>query len=280
MSDQKKNLPAKALDPAAAVDPVAALAALVAEFGPGSVAKLDDVARAFKIAEGVVKVRQVVKAAIDRILPLAGSPLGFRTDRDAKGGYHPDVIADCATEALLRGVRLTGNEWNIIGSKYYCAQAGFARLVAELPGLTDLELAPGVPVAKDGGAIVDYAATWKFNGHPMSLSRKIPVKVNEGLGVDAILGKAKRKMLAAIYERVTGSVMPEGECDDVPLLPPAPPRAGQLAERAAARAPLAAPAAPPVAPVQLDEHGLPVFAADAPAAEASLFDNKKPRLPD
>lgn len=229
MSNPKPNLPAKVEQPA---DPAAALQKLLDDFGPGALAKMDEIGRAFKLAEGVTKVRALVKGAIDRILPLQGSALGFRTDKDSQGGYGPDVVADCATEALLRGLRLTGNEWNIIGGKYYAAQAGCARLVAELPGLTDLELSPGIPTLRDGGAIVEYTATWRLDGKPMTLTRKIPIRVNNGMGVDAILGKAKRKMLAAVYERVTGSTLSEGESDDPPMIPPAPSKASQLADRA------------------------------------------------
>ncbi len=208
MSTPSNRLPMKTEPPA---DPAAALAKLVEDFGPAALKKVDDIARAFKIAEGVKKVRELVRSVSDRIMPLQGSALGFRTDKDKDGGYGADVVAECATEALLRGLRLTGNEWNIIGGRCYVAQAGCARLVAELEGLTDLEHAPGVPLLKEGGAIVLYSATWKVDGKPMSLTRTIPIRVNNGMGVDAILGKAKRKMLAAVYERVTGSVLSDGE---------------------------------------------------------------------
>ncbi|HEY1186797.1 MAG TPA: hypothetical protein VGE74_04025 [Gemmata sp.] len=269
-----KNAPAKVDDPAKA------LAELVKDFGPGALKTLDDVSRAFKIAEGVTKIREVINGAVDRIRPLAGSPLGFRTDKDSTGGYPPAVLVDCATEALLRGLRLTGNEWNIIGGRCYVAQAGFARLVAELDGLTDLELSPGVPVLKEGGALVEYSAKWRIDGKPMSVTRTIPIRVNNGMGADAILGKAKRKILAAVYERVTGSALSEGEADDVPLAPAAPPKTNQLLARAEeVRAKLANKAAPadpwpaaagPDENVQLDEHGNPVFASDLAGA---LFGN-------
>jgi hypothetical protein len=45
---------------------------------------------------------------------------------------------------------------------------------------------------------------------------RIPVRVNKAMGVDAILGKAERKMLAAIRKEVTGSQHdPDGDVDDV-----------------------------------------------------------------
>jgi hypothetical protein len=147
-------------------------------------------------------------------MPLQGSSLGFRTDKDSQGGYPEAVVIECATEALLRGLRLTGNEWNIIGGRCYVAQAGCARLVSTYPGLTDLEHAPGVPVMGNGGAIVEYTMRWKLDGVAMGMTRRIPVRVNGGMGMDAVLGKAKRKMLAAVYERLTGSVLSEGEPEE------------------------------------------------------------------
>lgn len=266
---------------AKAGDPAAALAELVKEFGPAALRSLDDVAQAFKIAEGVVKIREVVASAIDRIKPLAGSPLGFRTDKDATGGYPPAVLIDCATEALLRGLRLTGNEWNVIGGRCYVAQAGFARLVSELDGLTDLELSPGIPAMKEGGAIVEYAASWRFFGTAMTLRRSIPIRVNNGMGADAILGKAKRKMLAAVHERVTGSVLSEGEADDAPLLPAGPARSTALLDRAAEKR--AGATSPPPPPVERDADGNPIFPDGAPPAD-TLFPNPGQRtggnLPD
>jgi hypothetical protein len=191
-----------------------ALIKLLDQYGPAALAAVDDISRALVLADGVKAVREVVKQAAPQILPLQGSSLGFRTDKDSTGGYPEHVVVECATEALLRGLRLTGNEWNIIGGRCYVAQAGCARLVSTYPGLTDLEHAPGVPIMGNGGAIVEYTMRWKLDGVSMAMTRQIPVRVNGGMGMDAVLGKAKRKMLAAVYERISGSVLSEGEPEE------------------------------------------------------------------
>ena len=219
MSTEIARAPSQAR-PEPANETARALVKLLDRYGPSALATADDISRALLIAEGVKAVREVVKQAAASILPLQGSSLGFRTDKDAQGGYPEAVVVECATEALLRGLRLTGNEWNIIGGRCYVAQAGCARLVSGYPGLTDLEHAPGVPVASNGGAIVEYTMRWRLDGVPMEMTRRIPVRVNANMGMDAILGKAKRKMLAAVYERLTGSVLSEGEPEEA--LPPAP----------------------------------------------------------
>lgn len=48
-------------------------------------------------------------------------------------------------------------------------------------------------------------ATWLLHGKPDSLEVCIPVRVNSGMGADAILGKATRKILGRIHARITGS---------------------------------------------------------------------------
>jgi hypothetical protein len=130
-------------------------------------------------------------------------------------------------EAMIRGFQPIGNEMNIIAGRAYFTKEGFDRKVAQFPGLTDLEMFPSVPVQKDGGALVGYHASWKLNGKVDSLicdvvkvneqpvDRRIPVRVNDGMGADAILGKATRKFLARIYKRISGATVPEGDALDV-----------------------------------------------------------------
>jgi hypothetical protein len=181
------------------------------------------------LAKGMRDLREAMSEKLVKyvFMPMQGTKLGFRTDKDKDGGYPWDIVRDCAMEAMLRGLRPIGNEFNIIGGNCYTTLEGFDRKLAEFPGLTDLELTPGVPVLKDGGALVPYEASWKVNGKPDSLEctqttstdgvitdRRIPVRVNSGQIVDAILGKAKRKMLARIYERISGIKTPDGDVID------------------------------------------------------------------
>jgi hypothetical protein len=172
---------------------------------------------AFRMAAGVQKLRLTITPAMMKdIMALQGTALGFRTDKDRDGGYTVEVVKDCAIEAVLRGFRLVGNEINIIAGRMYGTKEGFARLVREFEGITDLRLLPGVPRMQNGGALVTYKATWNFDGVPNKLEREFAIRVNSGMGADAITGKATRKMLAAIYGQLTGSehALPEGEVGD------------------------------------------------------------------
>lgn len=172
--------------------------------------------RAFRLAAGMAELQALITdEAMRPIMALAGSGLGFRTDKDTNGGYPVAVVRSCLIEAVLRGLNPIGNEFNIISGRCYVTKEGLARLVREYPGLSDLSLTIGVPKTMNGGAIVEAAATWKLNGKDYQIRREIPVKVNSMMGADAILGKATRKLLSAVYQQITGSYQTiDGEADD------------------------------------------------------------------
>ncbi len=209
--------------------------------------------RSVRMAAGIKALRQILTDDFMKefVMPLQGCKLGFKTDKDkvqtdkdGGKGYQVAVVRDCAIENLLRGGRLTGNEFNIIAGNCYSTKEFFERVVAELPGLTDLRTRPGVPQTASGGALVPYIAVWKMNGVEQSieclqtkladgaiLDERIPVKVNEGMGADAILGKAKRKMLARVYNQITGSNAWDGDAEDAPAGLPAPSSMALLTEK-------------------------------------------------
>lgn len=162
--------------------------------------------RAIYLAEGVNRLRAAITdGVVEHLMRLQGSPLGFLTDKDRDGGYPSQVVKECFIEATLRGLYPVGNEWNIISGKLYVAKEGYRRKVAEIDGLSDLDINLAVPLLKNGGAVCAARATWKYRGAPCAIDREIPVRVNQAMGVDAILGKAERKMLAQVYKRVMGS---------------------------------------------------------------------------
>lgn len=185
--------------------------------------------RALTMARGIKMLRDALTPEIMAgIMALQGSKLGFRTDKDKDGGYPVEVVKDCAIEHVLRGGMLVGNEMNIIAGSAYQTKEFFTRMLAELPGFTDLKLFPGVPAAGgDRRALVAYVATWIFNGKPGRLDKlqtkledgtildeRLSVTVNSGMGPDAVLGKAERKIKAAIYARCTGTIITDADVSD------------------------------------------------------------------
>jgi len=81
--------------------------------------------------------------AMAAVQALEGSALGFKTDLiDRK--YPPEVIRDCVIEAMLRGVSVAGNQFNIIKGNFYIAKNGWeARL--RKAGCTEIVPTPGRP---------------------------------------------------------------------------------------------------------------------------------------
>jgi len=181
--------------------------------------------RALAIADAMQELRQLVtQQMLERVKFLQGTDLGFRTDRDdksEKGCYPFETLRDVLIEAAVRGYSPAGNEFNIIAGRFYATKNGLERKVREFPGLTDLRLVEGVPQKMSDGALVEYHADWKLNGRPDEIrccqngasDTRIACRVNAGMGIDAILGKAKRKMLARIYSRLTGSHQSPGESE-------------------------------------------------------------------
>lgn len=183
-------------------------------------------------------------------MSLQNTALGFRTDK-AQGGYPEDVVKEAVIEASLRGLSPVGNQFNIISGRMYVTKEGFQYLLSKVPGLRyGLNLA--VPVMKNGGAIVTASMRWQIgDGAQCSAEKDIPVRVNAGMGADAILGKATRKASAWLYNELTHAGIADGDAEgDAPLRAAVEPAAGFLSAPAAS-APTAAPApAPAAAPAQ------------------------------
>lgn len=186
--------------------------------------------KALRIANALDRLRSEISNDMMRsIMALAGSSLGFRTDRDNQdAGYPIPVVKDCWIEATLKGARPTGNEWNIIAGRTYLTKEFYQRSFPSLPGVTDVECVPGVPRLVDGKTQVRMAVRWKFHGEPCELKdtegkpgRVFVIKVNSGMGDDAVIGKATRKALKAAYDQVAGFDL--GDPDDEPASAPTTP---------------------------------------------------------
>jgi hypothetical protein len=195
---------------------------IVSECGMLAIRGQAPLVQALQLADGIQRMREVLSLAVVEkyFMPLQGSPLGFVTDRDnpkdgQSPGYPAAVVRDVSIEAFMRGFRTIGNEMNIIAGRFYAAKAGFERIVGEFPGLTELRYELGVPESgPNGTSLVSFDVSWKLygvddvmSGRPAkdgSIDSRIIVRMNNGMGPDAALGKATRKLFARIYIRLTG----------------------------------------------------------------------------
>lgn len=189
---------------------------------PTALAQMEEFEQSLTLAAAMRKLDGLITAEMmNDVMMLMNSPLGFMTDRvpPRDTPYEVAIVKQCFIEATLRGARTVGNEWNVISGKAYLTRAYFERALKELPELRKLMITPGVPVMRDGGAIVKMKATWVYQGHLGSMERDIPVKINAGMGCDAILGKADRKFRAAIMRQLTGTDWGEDQDDAPPAAP-------------------------------------------------------------
>ena len=224
------------------------------KFEPQQLAALDEVAQecslavheagnnisgALAVAERMQQLRTLITPPmLSAVSALQNTAVGFMTDRGSSKGrdglpqtYSPDELRDPFIEATVRGFRAVGNEFNIISGRFYGAKAGFERKVKTYPGLSDFTAMYDVEENTNGTAKVQCIATWLMSGQPDSFERRkgkikgqnfdnrIAVRVNSGMGHDAVIGKAQRKFYAAIYDYLIGAVVatPEGEADDIPI---------------------------------------------------------------
>ena len=69
-------------------------------------------------------------------------------------------------------------------------------------------------MAGEGGAAILMAIDWTFNGKANHKDLALAVRINKGMGADAIIGKATRKAAAWLFQTVTGQTVDEGEANE------------------------------------------------------------------
>ena len=175
-------------------------------------------ARALATANAVSTLRELLtKDVMANVMQLQNTALGFITDRrDAP--YSVDVVRDCLIEAVLNGVSLTGNEFNIISGRCYITKNGMRRKLSNIEGLS-YTITPGIPKLAEKGAVIVMSIDWTYNGKTEHKDLAIPVRVNAGMGTDAIIGKATRKASAWLYDAVTGTCINDGDVSDGDAIP-------------------------------------------------------------
>jgi hypothetical protein len=162
-------------------------------------------------------------------MPMCGTRNGFTTDKDDKPDkYNTNEVCEALIQAMQMGLRPIGNEFTIISRNAYMGQSGAFRLLREWPGLSALDIRFSTPQpAGEKGAYVTSIANWLIDGKKFELIRgmeklkdgeafdhRLVIRVNAGMGADAIWGKAKRKMYYEIYTRLTLGMYTVGFDDD------------------------------------------------------------------
>jgi hypothetical protein len=209
---------------------------------------------ALQRALGTASAIKKLDAALDEktmelFMRLMNTSLGFKTDRpNSKNNtpYGVVTVKRILIEALLRGLLPWNNEFNIIADNLFIAANGWTRLVNELPGVTGIEVVPGIPAIANGVMCCRVAGRWSLKGQPQELrgtdgsaGRIFPCgQQNSYSTPDNNIGKATRRAYKAIHALVTGQILEEGEEPEpmVAIVPSAPsgPKAGKETFRKAA----------------------------------------------
>lgn len=173
--------------------------------------------KAFLIAEATQQLKDLLTPEYMKpIMALQSNKLGFKTDKDDKGGYPIEVVKNCLIEAVLTGVQPFGNQFNIISGNMYVTKEGFGHLLKNTKGLS-YKIIPGLPRINNerSGAAVSVTVKYTYGGASNEESLDIPIKMNAYMGVDAILGKTTRKARAWLFNTIHDSEVADGDVVDL-----------------------------------------------------------------
>lgn len=163
------------------------------------------------------------------IKSLCGNEFGFGADKD----YDEKTIRRAVMTALVRGANLssyTGPEWMILSGKCYLCKPYYLRKLRELDGISNvvvrqekheqLEASTAyVPVTvelRDNQKLRRWEFTKHTDKNGVERDYRIPVRVNSGMIVDGIHGKAEAKALNKVYTELTGEVIDDYEDGEPP----------------------------------------------------------------
>lgn len=92
----------------------------------GELANSEEFFKPIVMAMAIKDLREALTPeAMAAVKELAGTSLGFLTDRTPDKQYSIDVIRECVVEAMIRGVGVVGNQFNIIAGRFYMARNGW-----------------------------------------------------------------------------------------------------------------------------------------------------------
>ena len=182
---------------------------------------LDDFESQVRVAEYMDCMRTAIEPFMPAIIKLRDSPLGFRTDRGKesnKPAYDEATVKECVVEALLRGVKLVGDQFNIIAGRTYITLNGY-RLLVNGSGCQQLTYEVDPIELNEKEHKIRGKAAWVLDGKNYSIEKQFCCKAHlskSGYPIttwEQTQGKATRKLFKSIYETVTGRAFHEPDED-------------------------------------------------------------------
>jgi hypothetical protein len=186
----------------------------------GELAESEEFFKPIVMAMAIQELRQALTPeAIAAVHELEGTALGFKTDK-FDGKYPDDTIRMCVIEAMLRGVSIVGNQFNVIKGNFYIARNGWEAKLRKA-GCTQIvptigkpeEVLLGTPNQKDNRQITaTFAAqaTCMKDGKRYAVNASIADSVDGRIEVsafgkdlqaciDGLKGKSEARILKKLY---------------------------------------------------------------------------------
>lgn len=202
--------------------------AMIAVMEPG-------MTKSFHVAS-LIKNYQVAMdqpGVMDVFMGFQNNPLGFRTDSKKGSEYPPSIVRDCIIQAMMMGVTPIGNQFNIIAARAYLTKEGCQHKLDKMmeAGKLDsyyldsqefLGFDKSTQTAKIR-TVVSWSSGGKKHSHDIIVCPKFDFKRDYKTGkptdevsssLDQLYGKAKRKALAWLIERVSGEHISEGDATE------------------------------------------------------------------
>lgn len=186
-------------------------------------------AHGYVMAKALGELRELLTDEyMQPIMALQGSRLGFRTDKDMKKdgtgkwvkdiGYPIDVVRTAVIDAVLMGLQITGNQFNIIAGNMYATKEGVGAVLNRadmFPGLkkTIIVGLPHINPERTSAAF-NVKINWELNGVSREEIVPIGIRMHSTDTIDMLTGKVTRKARAWLLSEIMGIEITESNIDD------------------------------------------------------------------
>ena len=178
-----------------------------------SASQMHNFEKAFVLAEARENLIKLLDNNVMKTFTnLQNSALGFKTDK--KEGYPVDVVRTSIIQAVLTGVQVVGNHFNIIAGNCYITKEGFGYLLKNIENLR-YEIIPGIPNIQGNAATIKMSISWKYKDEKESKEITFAIKTNQYMGSDGVIGKATRKARAWLYNTITDNELSDADAEEI-----------------------------------------------------------------
>jgi hypothetical protein len=162
---------------------------------------------------------QISGKVLEIVKDLMNTGIGFKTDKPT---YSDEIIKNCVTQAIMHGLRIHGNEFNILGGNFYATKEGLERIVNRNPDLERKIIIKSKGFKKSPETEI-WALSFDYDfklKDRQEIKDDVTVYVrgkqgNYEIPLDAVLGKARRKVLKTIYNQMTQGFFLLEDADDI-----------------------------------------------------------------